>query len=229
MTQGNVPGVDPQIQAALDSPYEQDGVPIRMTSYVMGETLLGKASVLVAADVDLRKFGFEEKYLDDLPAQAVSNFPDNADPPQTDPWSLLRREVADLCEGEDVVLEGRFAFPRVYSNAAAAEQFPGAVSTVFVRMPGDPTWVSDPTPPRLRPANGEQALGLAAAFTVVDALRRAGAGPTRAAVLTALRRSVEADNPFLVPGIVVRGGIHQIALQRWSAGRWRIFTPPLAR
>ena len=117
----------------------------------------------------------------------------------------------------------------VYSNAAAAEPFPGAVSTVFVRMPGDPTWASDPTPPRLRPANGEQALGLAAAFTVVDALRRAGAGPTRAAVLTALRRSVEADNPFLVPGIVVRGGIHQIALQRWSAGRWRIFTPPLAR
>ncbi|HEX8112864.1 MAG TPA: hypothetical protein VF516_34270 [Kofleriaceae bacterium] len=42
-----------------------------------------------------------------------------ADPPQTDPWSLLRREVADLCEGEDVVIEGRFAFPRVYSNTAA--------------------------------------------------------------------------------------------------------------
>ncbi len=42
-----------------------------------------------------------------------------ADPPQTDPWSLLRREVADLCEGEDAVIEGRFAFPRVYSNTAA--------------------------------------------------------------------------------------------------------------
>jgi len=44
----------------------------------------------------------------------------------------------------------------------------------------------------------------------------------------ALRRAVEADNPFLVPGIVVRGGIHQVALQRWSAGRWRVFPPPLA-
>jgi hypothetical protein len=52
---------DPQIQAALDSPYEQDEVPLRMTSYVMGETLLGKASVLVAADVDVSKFAFEEK------------------------------------------------------------------------------------------------------------------------------------------------------------------------
>jgi hypothetical protein len=42
-----------------------------------------------------------------------------ADPPKTDPWSLLRREVADLCEGEDDVIEGRFAYPRVYSNIAA--------------------------------------------------------------------------------------------------------------
>jgi VWFA-related protein len=52
---------DPQIQAALDSPYEQDEVPLRMTSYVMGETLLGKASVLVAADVDVSEFGFEDR------------------------------------------------------------------------------------------------------------------------------------------------------------------------
>jgi hypothetical protein len=117
----------------------------------------------------------------------------------------------------------------VYANAAAAEPSPGAVSTVFVRMPGDPTWAHDPTPARLRPANTGQALGLAAAYSVVSALRRAGPAPTRAAVLTALRRSVEADNPFVVPGVVIRGGIHQVALQRWTAGRWRIFTPPLIR
>jgi hypothetical protein len=42
-----------------------------------------------------------------------------ADPPERDPWRLLRREVADLCEGEDAVVEGGFAFPRVYSNTAA--------------------------------------------------------------------------------------------------------------
>lgn len=43
-----------------------------------------------------------------------------ADPPRTDPWSLLRREIADLCEGDDDVIEGQFAYPRVYSNTAAA-------------------------------------------------------------------------------------------------------------
>jgi VWFA-related protein len=51
---------DPQIQAALDSPYEEDAVPLRMTSYVFAETLLGKANVLVATDVDLRGFAFQE-------------------------------------------------------------------------------------------------------------------------------------------------------------------------
>jgi branched-chain amino acid transport system substrate-binding protein len=133
-----------------------------------------------------------------------------------------------------VVLSARpLALPQrdwlVFSNAVAAEPFPGAVSTVFVRMPGDTTWLGDPTPARLRPENAGQALGLAAAYSVVAALRRAGPKPTRAAVLTALRRSVEADNPFLVPGVVVRGGIHQVALQRFAGGRWRVFTPPLAR
>jgi branched-chain amino acid transport system substrate-binding protein len=143
--------------------------------------------------------------------------------------AALRASGADTL----VVLSSRpLALPLrdwvVYANAAAAEPSPGAVSTVFVRMPGDPAWPGDPTSPRLRPSNAGQALGLAAAYSVVAALRRAGPSPSRAAVLTALRRSVEADNPFLVPGIVVRGGIHQVALQRWSAGRWRVFTPPLA-
>jgi branched-chain amino acid transport system substrate-binding protein len=117
----------------------------------------------------------------------------------------------------------------IFSNAAAAEPFPGAVSTVFVRTPGDPAWIGDPTQRRFRPANAGQALGLAAAFTLVDALRRTGKTPTRATLLTALRRSAEANNPFLVPGIVVRNGIRQVALQRWSRGRWGIFTPPVAR
>jgi hypothetical protein len=115
----------------------------------------------------------------------------------------------------------------VYANAAAAAPFPGAVSTVFVRTPGDPAWAGDPTLARFHPANAGQSLGLAAAFTTADALRSAGPGADRSAVLRALRHLVEANNPFLVPGIVVRGGgIHQVALQRWSHGRWHVFTRP---
>jgi hypothetical protein len=47
-----------------------------------------------------------------------------ADPPMTDPWSLVLGEVADLCERETPIAmdeeHPRFAVPRVYSNHAAA-------------------------------------------------------------------------------------------------------------
>jgi VWFA-related protein len=60
---------DPDIQAALDSPYPQEEVPLRMTAYVFDETILGKASVMIATDVDVSGFKFEEKearFLDTL-------------------------------------------------------------------------------------------------------------------------------------------------------------------
>jgi len=62
-------GPDPAFQAALDSPFEEPAVPMRMTSHVFDETLLGKANVVLSADVDLSSFAFEEKdgrYLDTL-------------------------------------------------------------------------------------------------------------------------------------------------------------------
>ncbi len=54
-------GPDPQFQEALDSPFEMSDVPIRLTSYVFDETLLGKASAILHADVDLSAFAFNEK------------------------------------------------------------------------------------------------------------------------------------------------------------------------
>ncbi|HVO09297.1 MAG TPA: VWA domain-containing protein [Vicinamibacteria bacterium] len=54
-------GVDPVIQAAVDSPWAQDGIPLRMTDFVGDERGLGKAEVLVATEVDIRSLQFEEK------------------------------------------------------------------------------------------------------------------------------------------------------------------------
>lgn len=54
-------GPDRQFQEALDSPFEMSDVPIRLTSYVFDETLLGKASAIIHADVDLSSFAFNEK------------------------------------------------------------------------------------------------------------------------------------------------------------------------
>lgn len=53
---------DPVFQHALDSPYEVDDIPLRMTHFVREETpLLGRAHVLVAVEVDIRNLGFEEQ------------------------------------------------------------------------------------------------------------------------------------------------------------------------
>jgi len=54
------PGTDPVLQTALDSPYAVDDIPLRMTHYLGEETLLGKASTMVATEVDVRGFAFEE-------------------------------------------------------------------------------------------------------------------------------------------------------------------------
>lgn len=54
-------GPDKQFQEALDSPFEMSEIPIRLTSYVFDETLLGKASAILHADVDLSAFAFNEK------------------------------------------------------------------------------------------------------------------------------------------------------------------------
>ena len=73
--------------------------------------------------------------------------------------------------------------------------------------------------------------GMAVAFTMVDTLRRAGPAPTRDSLLAAATMLDETDNPFLLPGIVVRTGpadrypLEQVQLYRYSRGVWRAFGP----
>jgi VWFA-related protein len=53
-------GIDPVLQAALDSPWPEDTIPLRMTHFVGSEGLLGKAGVLVVTEVDVKALEFEE-------------------------------------------------------------------------------------------------------------------------------------------------------------------------
>jgi VWFA-related protein len=53
---------DPVFQHALDSPYEVDDIPLRMTHFLREEaSLLGRAHLLVAAEVDIRSLAFVEE------------------------------------------------------------------------------------------------------------------------------------------------------------------------
>jgi hypothetical protein len=51
----------PELKRAIDAPFEVDGIGLRMASYVFGETLLGRAHVLVNADIDMSKLAFDEQ------------------------------------------------------------------------------------------------------------------------------------------------------------------------
>jgi VWFA-related protein len=51
---------DSQIQRAIDSPYLASEIPLRATAYVLQETTLGKAHVLIAADIDVSGVGFRD-------------------------------------------------------------------------------------------------------------------------------------------------------------------------
>jgi branched-chain amino acid transport system substrate-binding protein len=148
--------------------------------------------------------------------------------------------------------------PQVYVNAVASSTalmtiasltgakavIKGAVSVVFFKDPSDPRWAKDPGIALfqriMRAAgardlrNGYYVAGMASAFTLVDALRKAGKNLTRAGIMAAARSLNEANNPFVIPGIVVKTSstdafpMQQVALERWTGTHWSIFTGPLA-
>jgi VWFA-related protein len=55
------PEADTAIQRALDSPYDRDEIPLRITDFVREETLLDKARVFLAAEVDVQALGLKEE------------------------------------------------------------------------------------------------------------------------------------------------------------------------
>jgi branched-chain amino acid transport system substrate-binding protein len=118
----------------------------------------------------------------------------------------------------------------------------GAISVAFAKDPADPTWAKDPgiklfqnvmrsaglgAPENLR--NGYFAAGMASAFTLVDTLTKAGKNLTRQGVLKASANLNEANNPFMLPGVVVKTGpndrfpVEQMQLERWTGARWLRF------
>jgi hypothetical protein len=164
----------------------------------------------------------------------------------------LRSSVADVFM---VFCPGRFAVqalagaqrlgwrPQIFVNQVAAvpaivrAATSGAISIAFGKDPGDPAWSDDPGLLLFRRVmkaiglgstlgNADGVAGMASAFTFVDVLKRAGRNLTRQTLLKATANLNEADNPFLLPGIVVRTGpndrfpVEQMQLERWNGNRW---------
>ncbi len=116
----------------------------------------------------------------------------------------------------------------------------GTISIQFVKDPSDPAWKSDAGMKLYRKilkqyaagADVSDALhvyGMAAAWTTIDALRKAGKELTRESLRETVDTFTAVGNPFMIPGIVVKtkGSDHfpveQMVLQRWQKGSWRSF------
>jgi len=121
--------------------------------------------------------------------------------------------------------------------ANAGPQVAGSVSTVVFKDPTDPAQRNDAGVKLYRQIMARYAPGanakdvyhvyaMAVAYTMVDALRKAGKNLTRASLVNAVQHLKETNNPFLLKGIVLSTTpkdhfpIKQAQLQRWANGRW---------
>jgi branched-chain amino acid transport system substrate-binding protein len=124
---------------------------------------------------------------------------------------------------------------RLNTSKATTE---GAMSLAFLKDPTNVRWAKDPGvklyfqimkryAPKADPKAVAHFYGMAAAHTMVDTLRHAGKNLTRQSLMNAATHLNERDNPFLIPGIVVRTTptfrfpITQVQLYRYQGGLWR--------
>jgi branched-chain amino acid transport system substrate-binding protein len=118
----------------------------------------------------------------------------------------------------------------------------GAISSAFLKLATDPSLAKDKGAKLYKaimktycsgcdPTALAHIYGMAAAYTMVDALKHAGKNPTRASLLRAATHLSEAGNPFVQPGVVIRTSptddipFEQVRMFRYHNGRWRAFGP----
>ena len=101
------------------------------------------------------------------------------------------------------------------AQANAPELTKGALSIAFVKNPDDPIWAKDPAlalyrkimktyDPSGRVTDVYNWYGMTVAWTMVATLQAAGKNLTRASLLNAAQHLNLPNNPFLLPGIVIR-------------------------
>jgi branched-chain amino acid transport system substrate-binding protein len=123
------------------------------------------------------------------------------------------------------------------ARANAPELTDGALSIAFVKNPNDPVWAKDPAVvlyraimrrhlPGGNPSDVYNWYGMTVAWTMVETIRKAGRGLTRAGLLRAARSLDLGGNPFLLPGIRIRTSktssfpIGTVYLYRYDNRQW---------
>jgi branched-chain amino acid transport system substrate-binding protein len=132
------------------------------------------------------------------------------------------------------------AFLPIAAAKAGADEVNGTITSIPLKDPADAFWANDPGmklyvkimakyAPGVDPTNINAFVGVAKAYTFVQALRAAGPNPTRASLMAAVRNMNDRTNPFLLPGVVTKTGpndpfpLSQLQLERWNNGSFTRF------
>src|SRR5919201_796066 len=125
--------------------------------------------------------------------------------------------------------------------ASSKKQVAGSISIVFLKDPTEPRWRTDPgirlyrkimnryKDKKISANDVYNVYGMSVAHTFVEALRKAGKNPTRAGIMNAATHLNIRNDPFLLPGVVVRTTptdhfpLDQARLERWHSSRWISF------
>ena len=143
---------DPQIQYGLDAPTPLDGIPLRMTAYVLEPTSLSRAKVLVAADADVSRVEFTEtegRLMGALDTLAVAARRETADVFRNDQKVDLQRKPGPVPSPSWYTIVREFELPAGSYQAKlvvrdATSKRLGTVSHEFVVPPLDALRISSP-------------------------------------------------------------------------------------
>ena len=128
---------------------------------------------------------------------------------------------------------------KIASLSASPQEVAGSISVAFVKDPTSPVWRNDKAVklyrrilarfmPGAKPLDVYNYYGMAVAYTMVDALSRAGKNPTRNSLLRAATHLNEV-NPFLLPGIRIKTSsndyypMDKARFVRYRHGLWVLF------
>jgi branched-chain amino acid transport system substrate-binding protein len=126
---------------------------------------------------------------------------------------------------------------RIISATANPRIIEGAITLISIKDPLMPRFKNDAGMklyksimrqylPRGDVNDGFHVYSMAVAYTFVEALKKAGKNPTRASLVRAVANLNLRNNPFLIPGVVVKTSstdhfpLDQGQLQRWSKNQW---------
>ena len=149
------------------------------------------------------------------------------------------RQVTDaIASASKLAWRPQYYISAVSSTSTQATE--GAISSSFLKLATDPGLAKDKGAKLYKsvmktycdgcdPNALAHLYGMASAYAMVDALKRAGKIPTRASLLRGARHLNETTNPFLQPGVTLKtlptdyAPLEQLRMVRYRNGRWSPF------